>query len=58
MKCKVVILEQDQNYQNRLLVALREKSADFLDVIPCNEPSDILKCIELSSVSCPASVMS
>lgn len=46
MKCKVVILEQDQNYQNRLLVALREKSADFLDVIPCNEPSDILKCIE------------
>ncbi len=46
MKCKVVILEQYQNYQNRLLVALREKSADFLDVIPCNEPSDILKCIE------------
>lgn len=47
MKCKVVILEQDQNYQNRLLVALHEKSAALLDVIPCSEPSDILKCIEL-----------
>ncbi len=46
MKCKVVIFEQDQNYQNRLLVALREKFADLLDVIPCSESSDILKCIE------------
>lgn len=46
MKCKVVIFEQDQNYQNHLLVALREKFADLLDVIPCSESSDILKCIE------------
>lgn len=46
MKCKVVILEQDQNYQNRLLVALRESFADLLDVIPCSESTDVLTCIE------------
>lgn len=47
MKYKIVILEQDQNYQNRLLVALREKFSDAMDVIPCYNPSEILKFIEL-----------
>ncbi len=46
MKCKVVILDQDQNYQNRLLVALREKFADVMDVIPCHNQAEILKMIE------------
>lgn len=46
MKFKVVILDQDQNYQNRLLVALREKYSNVVDVIPCNNLSEILKVIE------------
>lgn len=46
MKCKVVILEQDQNYQNRLLVALREKFQGIVEVIPCHNQSEILTMIE------------
>ena len=41
MKIKVAILEQDQNYQNRLLVALRERFSDKLEVIPCNSKEDM-----------------
>lgn len=41
MKIKVAILEQDQNYQNRLLAALREKFSDRLEIIPCNTKEDI-----------------
>ena len=36
MKINVAILEQDQNYQNRLIVALREKFPENIEVFQCN----------------------
>lgn len=50
MKIKVAILEQDQNYQNRLMVALREKFPDKLEVIRCAPNDDVLKVIEEQEV--------
>lgn len=46
MKIRVAILDQDQNYQNRLLVAFRERYSDKLEVFPCNSKDDILSVIE------------
>lgn len=46
MKIKVAILDQDQNYQNRILVALRERFSSKLKVFPCANKDDILNCIE------------
>lgn len=46
MKIRVAILEKDQNYQNRLLVALRERYFDRIEVFPCNTPGDVPGIIE------------
>ncbi len=46
MKIRVAILDQDQNYQNRILVALRERFSRKLQVFPCNNKEDILGVIE------------
>lgn len=46
MRIRVAILEQDQNYQNRILVALKERYSDKLEVFPCNNKEDILSVIE------------
>ena len=50
MKIKVAILEQDQNYQNRLLVALREKFSDKLEIFPCNTKEDIAGEVEAHQI--------
>lgn len=50
MKIRVAILEQDQNYQNRLLVALRERYFDKIEVFPCNSPADVLGVIETHDI--------
>ena len=41
MQIRVAILDQDQNYQNRVLVALREKFSKKLQVFPCNSTEDV-----------------
>lgn len=50
MKIRVAILEQDQNYQNRLLVALRERYFNKLEVYPCNTAADVLGVIEAHGI--------
>lgn len=50
MKIRVAILDQDQNYQNRVLVALRERFARKLQVFPCNNKADILNEIETHEI--------
>lgn len=50
MKIRVAILDQDQNYQNRLLVALRERFSRKLMVFPCNNKEDILGVIEAHEI--------
>ena len=50
MKIRVAILEKDQNYQNRLLVALRERYFDKIEVFPCNTPADVLGVIETHEI--------
>lgn len=50
MKIRVAILEKDQNYQNRLLVALRERYFDKIEVFPCNSPADVLGVIETHEI--------
>lgn len=46
MKIRVAILDHDQNYQNRLLVALRERYSDRVEVFPCNRQEDMIGVIE------------
>ena len=50
MQIRVAILDQDQNYQNRVLVALREKFSKKLQVFPCNSTEDVLSVIEAHEV--------
>lgn len=50
MKIRVAILDQDHNYQNRLLVALREKFQNRIEVFPCNVKEDILNVIEAHDI--------
>lgn len=50
MKIRVAILEQDHNYQNRLLVALRERFWNKIEVFPCNTTADVLGVIETHEV--------
>lgn len=50
MRIKVAILDQDQNYQNRILVALRERFSKKLKVFPCANQEDILNCIETHDI--------
>lgn len=51
MKIRVAILDQDQNYQNRVLVALREKCYNKLEVFPCNGSNDILNVINTYNIN-------
>ena len=50
MQIRVAILDQDQNYQNRVLVALRERFSKKLQVFPCNSTEDVLSVIESHEV--------
>ena len=36
MKINVALLEQDLNYQNRLVVAFREKFSEHIEIFQCN----------------------
>lgn len=50
MRIRVAILDQDQNYQNRVLVALRERYCETLEVFPCNGGDDILSVVETHDI--------
>lgn len=51
MRIRVAILDKDQNYQNRLLEALREKFYNKLEVFLCNDSSDVLNAFESHDVN-------
>ena len=51
MKCKVLIYDMDQSYQNRLILSLREKFAGIMEIVPCHNAGDLGKLIESQELS-------
>lgn len=46
MRVRVAIFDQDQNYENRLLVALKERFPQSLEIIPCKRIEDVKGIVE------------